>query len=321
MDDAGQRVTREDLLLFVNACFASTGQREFYADGQGERISIEFLHRYIMGNYRRLYGRVLACGVNHMNQALIVQNLLASGRDATTEDRSEENRLITQALRALPTHRAMHLLAGLCARGINNRRTRAITKAFLARPERVEFLAVKYRRAFRRAAVHMHLPLPGELAPFLLRGWKERQFTTPLFESFRQAHYTRAAIYDLPFSVAEGLAAKLGVPRSQFLGASEEALGESYDVDWARQSPTRVASYVLSLGREQRRAPPWRRRGALGPTTPSGSRAVCSAAPSWSKKCVAPGRSCSSVSCRSSIRDANATSASASCGATEPSST
>jgi hypothetical protein len=270
MDDASQRVTREDLLLFVNACFASTGQREFYADGQGEGISIEFLHRYILGNYRRLYARVLACGVNHMNQALIVQNLLASGRDATAEDRSEENRLITQALRALPTHRAMHLLAGLCARGVNNRRTRAITKAFLARPERVEFLAVKYRRAFRRSALHMHLPLSGELAPFLLRGWKERQFTTALFESFRQAHYKRAAIYDLPFSVAEGLAAKLGVPRAQFLaridgrltqnerlrlqGASDEALGESYDIDWSRQSPTRVASYVLSLAREQRKA-------------------------------------------------------------------
>ena len=39
-------------------------------------------------------------------------------------------------------------------RGVNNRRTRALTKAYLERPETRDFLAVKYRRSFRRAAVH-----------------------------------------------------------------------------------------------------------------------------------------------------------------------
>ena len=80
METRSQRVTREDVLMFVNACFACTGQREFYADGHGQSVSIGFLHQYILGNYRRLYARVLACGVNHYNQALIVTNLLATGQ-------------------------------------------------------------------------------------------------------------------------------------------------------------------------------------------------------------------------------------------------
>ena len=46
------QVAREDLVMFVNACFACSGQREFYSDGQDQRVSIDFLHRYILGNYR-----------------------------------------------------------------------------------------------------------------------------------------------------------------------------------------------------------------------------------------------------------------------------
>jgi hypothetical protein len=55
-----------------------------------QAVSIGFLHEYILGNYRRLYARSLAAGVNHFNQALIVENLLATGRDATPEQRREE---------------------------------------------------------------------------------------------------------------------------------------------------------------------------------------------------------------------------------------
>jgi hypothetical protein len=192
---ASDRVAREDLLLFVNACFACTGQREFYGDGHGQSISLDFLHRYVAGNYRDLYAQVLALGVNHANQAMIVRNLLATGRDVRAESRARENALVTRALHTLPTHRAMHLLEDLAKRGVNNRRTRALTKAYLERPAARDFVAVKYRRSFRRAAVHAHLPFTGELGPFLLRGWKERRFTTPLFETFRQAHFADSALY------------------------------------------------------------------------------------------------------------------------------
>lgn len=282
MDNSSQRVTREDLLLFVNACFACTGQKEFYSDGYGQRISLGFLHEYIAGNYRTLYARVLACGVNHMNRALVVRQLLATGKTFEREPaahRAEENALVTRTMQTLPTHRAMHLLEDLAKKGVNNRRTRAITKAYLSTPGAMAFRAVKYRRSFRRAAFHNHTKLEGETFTFFARGWKERSFSTPLFDAFRRAHYSEKAIYELPYSVAEGLAARRGVAREVFLGRIEpqltqnerirllssgaEALGKAPKLDWARQSPTRVATYLLSLGREEREARKDELRAAL----------------------------------------------------------
>ncbi len=74
---AAARVAHEDLVVFLNACFACTGQREFYSDGHEQTVSIAFLHDYIRGNYRRLYARSLAAGVNHFNQGRILLELLS----------------------------------------------------------------------------------------------------------------------------------------------------------------------------------------------------------------------------------------------------
>jgi hypothetical protein len=259
-----QRVEREDLLMFINACFACTGQREFYSDGFGQSVSIDFLHRYILGNYRMLYARTLACGVNDFNQSLIIQHLLQSGKDTAPTQRTEENALITQALASLPTHRALHLLERLAKLGVNNRRTRAITRAYLSKPRDRDFRAVKYRRSFRKAAIHVHLPFDGELGAFFVRGWRERNFKTPLFEAFRQAHFSAAAVYSLPYSIAEGFAHKLRIPRAVFLkgiepqltanerlrlqNASKDSLQANFSLAPSRLPPTQLATYIVSLG-------------------------------------------------------------------------
>ena len=107
---AAERVTCEDLVLFLNACFCCTGQREFYSDGHAQTVSIEFLHDYIRGNYRRLYARTLAAGVNHFNRAKIAVELLASSRELTPDERREEGRLIAATLRSLPAPRAYRAL-------------------------------------------------------------------------------------------------------------------------------------------------------------------------------------------------------------------
>ena len=80
--------------MFINACFAGTGQREFYADAAGQRVSMDFLHDYILGNYRLLYARSLAAGINHASRATAVVRLLATGRETAPEHRAEEGALI-----------------------------------------------------------------------------------------------------------------------------------------------------------------------------------------------------------------------------------
>lgn len=252
-----ERVTREDLTLFINACFACTGQREFYGTAQDQRVSVAFLHAYVLGNYRRLYARCLAVGVNDFNKAEIIRNLLATGRDTPPDFRAEENALVTAALRSLPPQRAWKLVTRLRQDRVNNRRTRALLRAYAHGQADLTFHAVKYRRHVRAAAIHARVPLPGELPAFLF-DMTRRRFETPLLESFRQARYSMEAVYDLPFSVAEGLAAKHGVRRDVFLRRIEPKLtererlrlqgasGGRVEVRPERLSLTALASFVLS---------------------------------------------------------------------------
>ncbi|MBW4562379.1 MAG: hypothetical protein KME32_14745 [Mojavia pulchra JT2-VF2] len=264
-----EQVAREDLVMFINACLACTGQREFYDDAYGQRVSIDFLHDYILGNYRLLYARSLAAGINHFNQAQIILKLLATGKDTLPQHKEEEGALIAHALNALPPQRAWGVLQQLRQRRINNRRSRAIARDYLSMRRDINFHAVKYRPKVRAIAVHAHLKLHGELGNFLFRNWKQKVYETELFEKFRQAHYSAEAIYELPFTVAEGLAVKHKVKRDVFLsriqqqmtvgeklrlqGAAERTEKVEIDLDFGRLPLTKLALYILSLPLETRK--------------------------------------------------------------------
>ncbi|BAY35141.1 hypothetical protein NIES2107_70520 (plasmid) [Nostoc carneum NIES-2107] len=264
-----EQVAREDLVMFINACLACTGQREFYDDAYGQRVSIDFLHDYILGNYRLLYARSLAAGINHFNQAQIILKLLATGKDTLPQHKEEEGALIAHALNALPPQRAWGVLQQLRQRRINNRRSRAIARDYLQQRGDISFHAVKYRPKVRAIASHAHLKLQGELGTFLFRNWKQKVYETELFEKFRQAHFSEQAIYDLPFTVAEGLAVKHKVKRDVFLtriqqqmtvgeklrfqGAAERTEKVEIDLDLGKLPLTKLALYILSLPLERRK--------------------------------------------------------------------
>ena len=261
-------VAREDLVMFINACLSCTGQREFYDDAYGQKVSIEFLHQYILGNYRLLYARTLAAGINHFNQAQIILNLLATGKNTSPQHRQEEGALIAWALQKLPPQRAWGVLQQLRQRKINNRRSRAIARDYVNYRRNIDFDAVKYRSKVRAIVTHAHLKLQGELSNFLFRNWKQKVYQTELFENFRQAHFSAQAVYQLPFTVAEGLAAKHKIKREVFLSRIQERMtlneklrfqnaGETakikIDLDLARLPLTKLALYILSLPVETRK--------------------------------------------------------------------
>ena len=267
-ESRAEQVAREDLVMFVNACFSCTGQREFYNDARGQAVAIDFLHAYILGNYRRLYARTLAAGINHFNQAQIILNLLASGKQTPPEDRHEEGALIAAALRALPPQRAWRVLELLRERRINNRRARAIAREYVRGRPDLDFDAVKYRAKLRATVAHGHLNLGGEYNRFLFHGWKQHVYRTPLLETFRRAHFDGSTLFDLPFTVAEGLAAKHRIPRDVFLQRIEPRLTAaerlrlqgsatraeaSLAVDLGRTPLTKLALYILSLPPATRR--------------------------------------------------------------------
>ncbi|MDJ0536860.1 MAG: hypothetical protein QNJ70_30970 [Xenococcaceae cyanobacterium MO_207.B15] len=267
-------IEREDILMFINSCFTCTGQKEFYSDAEGQKVSLNFLHDYILGNYRLLYARTLAAGINHFNIGQIIIKLLATGKDTPPEHKEEEGQLIAQALRKLPTQRAWKVLAQLQTQRINNRRSRAIARDYLQQRQDLSFDAVKYRLKLKAITVHNHLSLEEELGTFLFTPQQPKRYQNELFENFRQAHFTAEAIYKLPFTIAEGLAAKKNIPRAEFLNRIEPQMtrGEKLrylqtaervssrtkqvklDVDWQRLSLTRLALYVLSVSIKARLA-------------------------------------------------------------------
>jgi hypothetical protein len=267
-ESRAQCVEREDLVIFINACFACTGQREFHA-ASGSRVGIDFLHRYILGNYRRVYARTLAAGINHFNQAEVIFQLLALGAPAVASDRAEEGALIFAALSRLPPPRAYRVLARLAAARVNNRRSRAVVQRFLAARRDLDFELVKYRNKLRRAVAHAHLGLGDERARFLFEPRDGAPYAHPLFEACRQARYSMGAVYELPFSIAEGYAARHAIPRERFLAriaprmTAQERLRLSaaaaredvtLRLDLERATLTKLSSYIVSLPHAERAA-------------------------------------------------------------------
>ncbi|MET7648948.1 hypothetical protein ABZS83_36070 [Streptomyces sp. NPDC005426] len=279
-------VAAEDVLLFVNAAITATGQREFHSAACRQQLSLDFLHAYVRVNYRRVYAATLALDINDHNAVRIVRGLLEHARDASAQDKRTEGRLIAARLAALPPQRVYRLFRGLRAAKVNNRRTRAIMRDWLAARPDPAHDAVKYRAGLKTAVRHAHLRLddgdavpgqaPGgprdtELGAFLFRPGRLPRYRHRLLDAWRRAHYEQGAVDELPFTVAEGFAARHGMKREAFLErmaprmtrlerlrtqGQRRTAGASVlpaDVDLTVMPLTRLALYVLTFDTELRR--------------------------------------------------------------------
>ncbi|MFE1379928.1 hypothetical protein ACFW6S_13395 [Streptomyces sp. NPDC058740] len=266
-------VAAEDVLLFVNAAVTATGRREFRSTAEEQRLSLDFLHEYVCVNYRPLYAAALALDINDHNAALIVERLLRTPREAGPG----EGRLIAARLAVLPPPRVYRLIGRLRAAGVNNRRTRAIVRDWLGGRPDLAHDAVKYRPGLKAAVRHAHLPLTGfaeagaEVGDFLFSPGRRSRYAHPTLEAFRRAHHEQGALYELPFTVAEGFAARHGVAREVFL---ERIAPRMTRLERLRTRParagldvmplTRLALYVLSLPFRERAERRAELTGALG---------------------------------------------------------
>ncbi|MFD7980889.1 hypothetical protein [Streptomyces sp. NPDC059071] len=290
----------EDVLLFVNAAVTATGQREFRGGAEEQRLSLAFLHEYVRVNYRPLYAAALALDINDHNAALIVEQLLRSSRDAGPAEVRREGRLIAARLAKLPPQRVYRLFRALRAAGVNNRRTRAIMRDWLADRPDLAHDAVKYRSGVRSAARHAHLPLRvagGEVGDFLFAPRRRTRYAHPVLEAFRRARHEQGALYELPFTVAEGFAARHGIAREVFLERMaprmtrlERLRARPAASDLSAMPLTRLALYVLSLPFGERRERRIELTGALraaarrvaGPHAGSWGRVAAVLDDSWS---------------------------------------
>ncbi|MFF3754042.1 hypothetical protein ACFYYH_26860 [Streptomyces sp. NPDC002018] len=120
----------------------------------------------------------------------------------------------------------------------------------------------------------------SELGDFLFAPGRRKRYDHGLLDAYRRAHFEQGALYELPFTVAEGFAARHGVPRGEFLERMEprmtrlerlrtqraatarsaaDAGTEATRTDLTVMPLTRLALYVLSLATDER----MRRRAEL----------------------------------------------------------
>ncbi|GGT63744.1 MULTISPECIES: hypothetical protein [Streptomyces] len=270
-------IAAEDVLLFVNAAVTATGQREFRSSAGEQRLSLAFLHEYVRVNYRPVYAAALALDINDHNAVTIVEQLLrtADEADGPTGKRAE-GRLIAARLALLPPQRVYRLFRALRAAKVNNRRTRAIVRDWLAGRAASGGLAhdaVKYRSGLKTAARHVHRRFPGdESGDFLFAPGRRVRYEHAALDAYRRAHYEQGALYELPFTVAEGFAAKHGVPRAVFLERIAPRMTRLERLRTQRSGPatdlaamplTRLALFVLSLPFGERAARRAELTGAL----------------------------------------------------------
>ncbi|WUS35499.1 hypothetical protein OG357_28675 [Streptomyces sp. NBC_01255] len=248
-------VAAEDVLLFVNAAVTATGQREFRSSAAAQRFSLRFVHEYVRVNYRPVYAAALALDINHHNAALIVEQLLRTPHEAGgPEAKRAEGRLIAARLALLPPQRVYRLFRTLRAAGVNNRRTRAIVRAWIAARPDPALDAVKYRPGVKAALRHVHgRPADPETGDFLFAPGRRVRYGNATLDAYRRAHYEQGALYELPFTVAEGFAARHKVPRAVFLERIAprmtrlEQLRTERAADLTVMPLTRLALYVLAL--------------------------------------------------------------------------
>jgi hypothetical protein len=266
-----EQVAREDMVLFINACFACTGQSEYYGESAGQAVAISFLHEYILGNYRGLYAKTLAAGINHFNQSLIISNLLSQETPKDPTQKKEEGDLLRAALRSLPAPRAYRALVALRENRISHRRAKAIALEFITHRTDLAFDAVKYKHNLRSLCCHFHFKLPGEINEFLFENRSRKApYETPLLESYRRAFFDEEAVYELPYTIAEGFASVHKIDRAEFLQkiaprltqherlrlqqSAQEEGAEEITVHLASLPLTRLAIYILSLPVQEREA-------------------------------------------------------------------
>ena len=267
MKDFSEKIQKDDILMFINACFSSTGQNEFYESSYTQSLTISFLHEYMLVNYRELYFRFLGVGINHYNQAKIILNLLSTGKNSIKELRFLENEYITKSLKKLPSNRVYKLFVELKKNKVNNARTKAIVKNYLKSKKDLPFDVLKYRNKFKTFLQHTHTKIEKEVGTFIFEGIKNKTFTIELFENFRKAHHNKEFIYTLPFTVAEGLAYKHKIKRDTFLEKiqdkmtlteklryqkSSEENNVKININLEKISLTKLILYILSLKFEER---------------------------------------------------------------------
>ena len=156
------------LVEYLATACTNTGQATFYNTRAEQAAALAALHAEILASDRRVYALSAALPINDRNRQLVLQNLLATGRDVT--DRELENLVVAHVTRELPFNRALNLLVDLCRAKVNNARLRRVCR-LLWNQYADAYRVIKYRTKFRTLLRHCHISEGDEPRRAELHRW------------------------------------------------------------------------------------------------------------------------------------------------------
>jgi hypothetical protein len=167
----------------------------------------------------------------------------------------------------MPPPQAYRTLYRLVEKRVNNRRTRAIMRGYLQSRPDPNFHTLKYRKYVRAIARHAHLKLDVETQKVLFHPRdKWNRFETGIYDAFRRAHYEARAVFELPLTIAEGLAARHKISRHRLLDGfsslmtvrekqrlqrSATKAGIDFSDAMNTMTLTRLSSYLLGMSEKE----------------------------------------------------------------------
>ena len=216
---------QKKILNFLSSAFIATAQTEFYNNKEEQRDAILNTHKPILEDYREFYALVLLSNINDLNKQIIIYNLLRKGKKIDVEQKHIENEIIFQSLEKMPIQRAFKTFKMLKHLKVNNFRTRWLAEKFLMSRKNIHFECVKYKKAIKELVVHNHIFFKdSEVFDFLFD--KKIEYKNKWFKKYIKAKTDPEAIYDLPFTVAEGFAVLHKIPKDEFLKKIKKQMTE-----------------------------------------------------------------------------------------------
>jgi hypothetical protein len=110
--------------------------------------------------------------------------------------------------------------------------------------------------------MHSHAGVTPEVKRFLFEGAGKKPYSDPMLETYRKAHYDQRHIYELPFTVAQGLAQRKKIPREEFLEKIAPRMTDREKLRWQQAGAAafdpssadlvELCIYLLRLPKEER---------------------------------------------------------------------
>ena len=248
---------------FLNCAMSSTIQEEFYTSKDEQTKKTLKIHKEMFDDSREFYSVSLLLNINDIHKMIVIKTLMEN--DIDNDKKDQENNIVLDSLKKMPTNRAFKALYVLALNKVNNARVRWLIRQFIRERENLVFEAVKYKKFLKAIARHAHVDFEKiaknkDVERFIYDKEPDK-IKEKLFKDYLKAKTDKASVFKLPYSVAEGFKNLHKIDDAEFMekikGKMSQAekrrsqgRAEKSDVkiefNLSRETPVNIQKYLRS---------------------------------------------------------------------------